>query len=152
MVCVLNGLGLCGKLLAKMYLIDPLLCLSSWLLSQPCRDIAPLQGGLTGMEKEALGDDSCQYSHQQKAAYTQGFSTRPRAGKQQAMGNAWLTVLSTKKTQGMLFHYSGCFSFIHHYIITRDKQNTGRPTCENQIMPLIKSRAHLLWLWCICHS
>lgn len=71
-----------------MYLIELLLCLSSWLLLQLCRYTAALQGGLTGVEKEALGDDSFQYSHQHKAAYTQGFSSRPRAGKQEAMGNA----------------------------------------------------------------
>lgn len=102
-----------------------------------------LQGGLTGVEKEALGDDSCQYSHQQKAA--QGLSTRPRAGKQEAMGNAWLTVLNTKKTQSILFHFSGSFSFIHHYIATRDKQKTGRPTCRHQIRSLMKSRTHVYY-------
>lgn len=130
-----------------MYLNEALLSLltlePSWLLFQLCRYTAPLQGGLIGMEKEALADDSCHYSRQQKAAYTQEFSTRPRAGKQQAMGNAWLAVPSTKKIQAMLFHYAHRVFLFITILLPEISRKKGRPTCKHQIISLVKSRAHV---------
>ena len=53
-----------------------------------------------GLQRALQRWQSQQCSHQQKAAYAQGFSSGPGAGTQQTMRNAWLTVLSTENIQG----------------------------------------------------
>lgn len=151
MVCVLNWLGLCGKLLAKnvpnwAIAVSVFLTLASALQVHCC----PAGWFDWGREGSSWRWQFSVQSPAQGCLHPRVFQ-QTQSRETRSHGECLLTALSTKKTEGILFHYSSPFSFIHHYIATKDKQKTGRPTCKHQTMSLIKSRACLLWLWSICH-